>query len=150
MLDSHTRQINTTTIKRAWKDNEKKKNNQEETKLRCRLGTASNEITWGGGRGVLQIIIGSRPSNPVSKPHFYILKWVSRRIHYFSYFCSKEIKDIKIFHLKIFIFTVMTVHVRKNVKSSSVGTTCHCCLISPVVSCNSNFPEFLLLPDVWQ
>ena len=51
---------------------------------------------WGGGGGELQIIIRPRPSYPVSKPH-YILKWVSRSIHYFSYFCSKEIKDVKYF-----------------------------------------------------
>ena len=50
----------------------------------------------GGGGGELQIIIRPRPSYPVSKPH-YILKWVSRSIHYFSYFCSKEIKDVKYF-----------------------------------------------------
>ena len=36
------------------------KNNQEETKQMCRLGTASNEITGGGGGG-LQLVCG-RPT----------------------------------------------------------------------------------------
>ena len=48
MLEPHTRQtdtIDTTAIKRARKS--KKKENEEETKQKCRLGTASNEITGG-------------------------------------------------------------------------------------------------------
>ena len=47
MLELHTRQIDTvdtSTIKRV-----RKKSNLEETKQKCRLGTASNEITGGGG-----------------------------------------------------------------------------------------------------
>ena len=52
MLELHTRQVYTvdaTAIKRARKKT--KKSNLEETKQKCRLGTASNEIT-GGGVGV--------------------------------------------------------------------------------------------------
>ena len=52
MLELHTRQVYTvyvTAIKRARKN--KKKSNLEETKQKCRLGTASNEITGGGGGG---------------------------------------------------------------------------------------------------
>ena len=53
MLESHTRQIGTTAIKRA------RKNNQGEAKQKSRLGTASNEITVGGGG--LQLVCG-RPT----------------------------------------------------------------------------------------
>ena len=49
MLESHTRQIDTASIKRA------RKNNQEETKQKGRFGTASNEISGGGG---LQLVCG--------------------------------------------------------------------------------------------
>ena len=51
MLELHTIQVDTvdtTTIKRARKN---EKRNLEETKQKCRLGTASNEITGGGGGG---------------------------------------------------------------------------------------------------
>ena len=42
MLELHTRQVDTV-------DANTKKSNLEETKQKCRLGTASNEITGGGG-----------------------------------------------------------------------------------------------------
>ena len=57
MLELHTRQVDTTTIKRARKT---KKSNLEETKQKCRLGTASNEITGG-----LQLVCG-RPTLALS------------------------------------------------------------------------------------
>ena len=51
MLESNTREINTigtAAMKRARKKMTKNnKNNCEETKQKCRLGTASNEITGG-------------------------------------------------------------------------------------------------------
>ena len=49
MLELHARQVDTvdaTAIKRARKN---EKSNLVETKQKCRLGTASNEITGGGG-----------------------------------------------------------------------------------------------------
>ena len=54
MLELHTRQVDTvdiTAIKRARKN--VKKSNLEETKQKCRLRTASNEITGG-----LQLVCG--------------------------------------------------------------------------------------------
>ena len=51
MLELHARQVDTvdaTAIKRARKN---EKSNLVETKQKCRLGTASNEITGGGGGG---------------------------------------------------------------------------------------------------
>ena len=65
MLESHTREIytiDTDAIKRAWKKRKKKKkkNDCEETKQKCRLGTASNEITGG-----LQLVCG-RPTLALS------------------------------------------------------------------------------------
>ena len=56
MLELHTRQVDTTAIKRARKN---AKSNQEETKQKC-LGTASNEITEG-----LQLVCG-RPTLALS------------------------------------------------------------------------------------
>ena len=59
MLELHTRQVyivDATTIKRA----RKKKSNLEATKQKCRLGTASNEITGG-----LQLVCG-RPTLALS------------------------------------------------------------------------------------
>ena len=48
MLDKrHNRHINNKTD--LEKNNEKEKNNYEETRQKCRLATASNEITEGGG-----------------------------------------------------------------------------------------------------
>ena len=62
MLESHTRQIDTTGMKRA----KKQKNNQEETKQNYRLGMASNEITGGWGEGgSLQLVCG-RPTLALS------------------------------------------------------------------------------------
>ena len=63
MLKSHKRlidKIDTTAMKRGRVKN--KKNNSEETKQKCRLGTASDEIT-GGGRveGGLHLVCG-RPT----------------------------------------------------------------------------------------
>ena len=60
MLELHTRQVYTvdaTAIKRARNT---KKSNPEETKQKCRLGTASNEITRG-----LQLVFG-RPALALS------------------------------------------------------------------------------------
>ena len=57
MLELHTRQVDITTIKRARKN---EKRNLEETKQKCRLGTASNEITGG-----LQLVCG-RPTLALS------------------------------------------------------------------------------------
>ena len=57
MLELHTRQVytvDTTAIKPARKN--EKKSNLEETKQKCRLGTASNGITGG-----LQLVCG-RPT----------------------------------------------------------------------------------------
>ena len=51
MLESHTRQIDTTAMKRARKKMNKEKNKYEETKQKCRLGTASNKIAEGVGGG---------------------------------------------------------------------------------------------------
>ena len=47
MLKSHTGHIDTTAKKQARKKYEK--NNLEGTKQKCRLGTASDKITGGGG-----------------------------------------------------------------------------------------------------
>ena len=68
MLESHTREIDTidtTAMKRArkkWKKKKKKKkNNLEETKQKCRDGTAFNGTTGGGGGGGgggLQLLCG--------------------------------------------------------------------------------------------
>ena len=55
MLELHTRQVDTVDAKT-------KKSNLEETKQKCRLGTASNEITGGGG---LQLVCG-RPTLALS------------------------------------------------------------------------------------
>ena len=65
MLESRTRQIDTIEIT-AMKRARKKciKNNYEETKQKCRLGTASNKITEGGGGG-LQLVCG-RPTLALS------------------------------------------------------------------------------------
>ena len=56
MLESYTGQIDTIGNKTNqglyWE-----KNNQEETKQKCRLGTTSNEITRGRGEG-LQLVCG--------------------------------------------------------------------------------------------
>ena len=63
MLELHTRQVYTvdaTAIKRAMK--KMKKSNLEVTEQKCRLGTASNEITGGGG---LQLVCG-RPTLALS------------------------------------------------------------------------------------
>ena len=60
MLELHIRQVDTvdaTTIKEPGKT---KKSNLEETKQKCRLGTASNEITGG-----LQLVC-SRPTLALS------------------------------------------------------------------------------------
>ena len=57
MLELHTRQVDISTIKRARKN---EKRNLEETKQKCRLGTASNEITGG-----LQLVCG-RPTLALS------------------------------------------------------------------------------------
>ena len=57
MLELHTRQVDITTIKRARKN---EKRNLKETKQKCRLGTASNEITGG-----LQLVCG-RPTLALS------------------------------------------------------------------------------------
>ena len=60
MLELHTRQVDTvdaTATKRARKT---KKSNLEETKQKCRLGTAYNEIT-----GELQLVCG-RPTLALS------------------------------------------------------------------------------------
>ena len=53
MLELHTRQVDTVDAKT-------KKSNLEETKQKCRLGTASNEITGG-----LQLVFG-RPTLALS------------------------------------------------------------------------------------
>ena len=53
MLELHTRQVDTVDAKT-------KKSNLEETKQKCRLGTASNEITGG-----LQLVCG-RPTLALS------------------------------------------------------------------------------------
>ena len=53
MLELHTRQVDTVDAKT-------KKSNQEETEQKCRLGTASNEITGG-----LQLVCG-RPTLALS------------------------------------------------------------------------------------
>ena len=58
MLELHTRQVYTTAIKLARKKT--KKSNLEETKQKCRLGTASNEITGG-----FQLVCG-RPTLALS------------------------------------------------------------------------------------
>ena len=58
MLKLHTRQIDTTTMKRVKK--KKKLRGDKETKQNCRLGTASNEITGG-----LQLVFG-RPNLALS------------------------------------------------------------------------------------
>ena len=55
MLELHTRQVDTTTINESGIT---KKSNLEETKQKCRLGTASNEIIGGGGGGGLQLVCG--------------------------------------------------------------------------------------------
>ena len=50
MLKSHTRQtytIDNTIMKRANKKMEKKRINKEDTKQKCRLGTAGDEIIGG-------------------------------------------------------------------------------------------------------
>ena len=60
----NTCKTDTPAMKRAM---EKK---QEETKQKCRLGTASNEITGGGG---LQLVCG-RPTSPL------VLLWFLRRL----------------------------------------------------------------------
>ena len=60
MLKPHTRQIDTidiTAMKRA------RKKNLKETKQKCRLGTACDEITKGGGG--LQLVCG-RPTLALS------------------------------------------------------------------------------------
>ena len=44
----------------------KKKKNFEETKQKCRLGTASNEITGGGGGGGGLQLVCSRPTLALS------------------------------------------------------------------------------------
>ena len=57
MLELHTRQVDTTAINEPGKT---KKSNLEETKQKCRLGTASNEIIGG-----LQLVCG-RPTLALS------------------------------------------------------------------------------------
>ena len=61
ILESHARQT-----QKQWNEQWKNKNNQEETKQKCRLGTASNEITGGGVGGGLQLVCG-RPSRCLSQ-----------------------------------------------------------------------------------
>ena len=66
MLKSHTRKIDKidrTAMKRASKK-WKKRNNEKETKQKCRLGTASGEITGG-----FQLVCG-RPTLALSVPWF--------------------------------------------------------------------------------
>ena len=75
MLESHTKEIDkiyTAAIKRAKKKKEKKENNCDETKQKCRLGTASNEITRGP-----QLVCG-RPTLALSSalvPQTHILRF---------------------------------------------------------------------------
>ena len=73
MLELHTRQIDTTTIKRARKKT--KKSNLEETKQKCRLGTASKEITGG-----LQLVCG-RPTLALSSALVCVLE-NSTKLHH--------------------------------------------------------------------